>query len=184
MRSLVFIAALTLVSPMLAFAQSGDEAAVLKVEEELRVAELANDIDTLDRISHPNYYAVNQNGNARDKAQFLELWKTFKVQSIVKENLRVKITDDTAVVTGDMTEHNAGIDRMLFTRVYRRERNRWLLLASMQARRSSPMAEMIRAESTTRGGLTLEEVRVGSSCVVVVSRPGSNDYSVTPCSTR
>ena len=38
-------------------------------------------------------------------------------------------------------------------------------------------------QSITRGGLTAEEVRVGSSCVVVISRPG-NDYAVTPCSAR
>jgi Domain of unknown function (DUF4440) len=185
MRSKFLIAALTLGFSISTFAQSAEEAAVLKVEEELRVAELANDIAALERILHPNFYTVNQNGNARNKKQVIDLWKSFRVQAIVKDNLRVQITDGTAVVTGEMTETNpTGVDRMLFTRVYRQEKNRWLLLASMQARRSAPSEARAMVPVTTRGGLTAEEIRVGGSCVVVVSRPGAGDLAVTPCSVR
>jgi hypothetical protein len=47
----------------------------------------------------------------------------------------VKITGDTAVVTGLQTEHNGGgIDRMLYLRVYVRAGATWQLLAAMQFR--------------------------------------------------
>jgi len=57
MKSFLLIAALTLVTSTITLAQSLDDAEVLKVEEELRVAQLANDIATLGRITHRNFYS-------------------------------------------------------------------------------------------------------------------------------
>jgi len=178
------------------FAQSQDETAVLKVEEQLRLAEVTHDTAKLADILHSNYYGMNQNGYARNKPELLELWKTFRVQSIEKDNVRAQVTGNVAVVHGGMTEVNGtGIDRMLFTRVYTRENNGWQLISSMQARRPAmdqvASADQIpvsalhelehRPSSLTGSGITAEEVKVGGSCVVVVSRPGVGDLAVTTC---
>ena len=43
-----------------------DEAQVMKVEEEFRVAKLKNDMGTLARVLADNFFETNQNGNSRN----------------------------------------------------------------------------------------------------------------------
>lgn len=112
-----------------------DEAQVMKVDEEFRVAKLKNDIGTLDRILADNFNETNQNGNSRKKAQFIELFTRFEITSLTTDESQVQVTDNTAVVTGSQTETICtGVDRMLFTRVYVKGQKGWQLLASMQFR--------------------------------------------------
>ncbi len=108
---------------------------VLKLDEAFRVAKLKNDTATMSRILAENFYDMNQNGNSRNKAQTIELWTDFKIESLVIEKPEVRLTSHTAIVTGLQTAKNpSGIDRMLFMRVYERGQNGWQLVAAMQFR--------------------------------------------------
>jgi hypothetical protein len=105
---------------------------VLKIDEAYRVAKLNRDTRTLDRILANGFYGTNQNGNSRDKAQMIELWKSFSISSLTTDSQEVRISNDTATVTGRQTED--GTDRMLFMRIYVKGSGGWQLLASMQFR--------------------------------------------------
>jgi hypothetical protein len=115
---------------------SPDQNAVLKVDETLRVAKLANDTATLNHLVAKNYVGVNQFGEARNKQDFVELFKTLSLKSFTTKPSEVRITGDTAVVTGTQTEENpGGVNRMLFMRIYvrNREAGEWQLVANMQS---------------------------------------------------
>ena len=115
------------------------EADVMKVDEEFRRAKLANDPAALERILNDDYEGTNQNGNTRNKQQFLELWSNFPITSLTTDDASVSFSEDKkiATVTGHMTEVNAtGTDRMRFKRVYvRAATDRWRLHSSTQERR-------------------------------------------------
>jgi len=101
----------------------------MKVDEEFRLAKLKRDTATLTRILADNFYETNQNGNSRNKAQMIELFRDFTIGSLTTDAFEARITGDTAVVTGSQTEDS---DRMLFTRIYAKAPAGWQLLASMQ----------------------------------------------------
>jgi hypothetical protein len=138
----VLCAAATCLSVSQTYGQNGlkgeegsAEAQVLKAEEEFRFAKLTNDTRTLTRVLADGFSETNQNGNTRDKAQMIELFEGFPIKLLTIDSARLRVTGDTAVVTGTQTEVNScGTDRMLFTRVYIRERGGWRLLASTQFR--------------------------------------------------
>jgi Domain of unknown function (DUF4440) len=106
---------------------------VRKADEAYRLAKLHRDPQALDRILADQFNETNQNGNSRDKAQSLELWRTFSIGSLTTDTSQVRVTGDTAMVTGTQTEN--GAERMLFMRVYVKRPNGWQLLASMQSPR-------------------------------------------------
>ena len=106
--------------------------AVMQVDEQFRIAKLNKDTAALGRILAENFYEMNQNGNGRNKEQFIELFKTFPISTLTTDSYQVRVTGDTASVTGSQTEN--GIDRMLFLRVYVKGSNGWQLSSSMQAR--------------------------------------------------
>ena len=175
----------------------------------LHDAKLKNDVATLDRYLHADYFGTNQTGNQRDKQKILTLFKTFPIQSLSTNVLRVRVTGDTAVVTGTLDERSGtGNDHMLFTHTYLRTREGWQQLGAQQSvydagapydgttgrstramftqlagRRTCRDTVSTAPRTVTRSGLTVEEVRVGSSCVVVVSR-GTEQLAVTGCSPR
>lgn len=108
---------------------------VMKVDEQFRLAKLNRDTRALGLILAENFLETNQNGNSRRKAETIDLWTSFHIDSLATDSADVKITGDTAVVTGSQTEHNGGgVDRMLYMRVYVRSGSRWQLLAAMQFR--------------------------------------------------
>jgi hypothetical protein len=112
------------------------QGAVLRVDEQFRLAKLANDVRAMADLLSDDFFETNQNGNSRDKAQALELWTSFKITSLLTERATIRLADDLATVTGEQTEVNGtGTDRMLFTRVYVRSGgNEWKLLSSTQFR--------------------------------------------------
>ena len=129
--ALVFLA----VSQSRAAEYSADQNAVLKVDEAFRRAKLERDTATLRHIVANNYVATNQFGETRNKAELIDLFATLSLKSLSVKPSQVRITGDTAVVTGAQTEVNeGGLDRMLFMRVYvrNREADEWQLLANMQ----------------------------------------------------
>jgi hypothetical protein len=113
---------------------TGDQAAVIKADEDYRVAKMTNDLDALRRVLSPDFYETNQNGNTRNYAETIDLWKTFRVTSLITESFDVRVTGDTAVMKGTQTEVRGGfVEPLLFTRVYVRSANGWRLLSSMQS---------------------------------------------------
>jgi Domain of unknown function (DUF4440) len=129
----------TVATVMLCLPASGQRSVtadeVMKIDEQFRLAKLNRDTGALGLILAENFHETNQNGNSRNKAQTIELWASFPIDSLTTDSSDVKITGDTAVVTGAQTEHNAsGIDRMLYMRVYTRAGSSWQLLAAMQFR--------------------------------------------------
>ena len=111
---------------------------VMQVDEAYRIAKLHQDVKTLDRILADAFNETNQNGNSRNKAQTIELWKAFSIESLTTDTSEVRVTGDTAMVTGTQTENRD--ERMLFTRVYVKRPGSWQLLASMQFRNPNEQA--------------------------------------------
>ena len=129
----------TLAAAMLCLPANGQRSVtaddIMKVDEQFRLAKLNRDTNALGLILAENFHETNQNGNSRNKAQTIELWASFTIESLTTDSADVKISGDTAIVTGSQTEHNGGgVDRMLYMRVYIRDGSRWLLLAATQFR--------------------------------------------------
>src|SRR5688500_9830667 len=134
MKQVVFALALTFGLTLSAFAQSADETALRDIEQRMHDAKLANDVATLDRYLHADFFSTNQTGNQRDKQKMLQLFKTFPIQSLSTNVLRVRVSDDIAVVTGTMDERSGtGNDHILFTHTYVKSRGRWQLLSAHQS---------------------------------------------------
>src|SRR5215472_3684532 len=106
MKRLIPLLALASLAGSRAQAQT-DRDQILNVEEQFRVAKLKNDTATLGRVLADDCQSINQYGAKRDKAQVIELWTTFTIQKLTTESADVRITGDTAVVTGKQTEINA-----------------------------------------------------------------------------
>ena len=135
MRRFAYSAAFATVALLLAgtaSAQSRAEQEIQKAEETYRLAKLHQDIPTLDRILADSFNETNQNGNSRNKAETLDLWKSFSISSLTTDSMEIRIFDNTAMVLGKQTED--GGEHMLFTRVYVNRYGQWQLLASMQYR--------------------------------------------------
>jgi hypothetical protein len=115
-----------------AFAQNSEQA-VMTADDAFRVAKLNRDINALDRVLHEQFYEMNQNGNGRDKTQFLDLFRTFHIGSLTTDDYKVSVVGNTASVRGTQTED--GHERMHFLRVYVNGPAGWRLLSSLQARR-------------------------------------------------
>jgi hypothetical protein len=124
--------AISVLAASQALAATPVETEVLAVDEAYRVAKLHQDLTSLDKILADPFNETNQNGNSRNKAQTLELWKEFSIASLTTDTSEVRVTGDTAVVLGTQTEN--GSERMLFTRVYQRVPGGWRLLSSIQFR--------------------------------------------------
>jgi hypothetical protein len=113
-----------------------EQSRVLARDEQWRQAKLANDLSLMAQVVSEDFFETNQNGNSRNKAQMLDLWSTFKITSLTTDHATIRLSGDTATITGQQTEVNAtGTDRMLFTRVYVKGKHAsWQLLSSTQFR--------------------------------------------------
>jgi hypothetical protein len=118
------------------------QSAVLRVDEQFRLAKLSNDVRAMDALLSDEFFETNQNGNSRDKPEALDLWTSFKIRSLVTDRATIRLAGDEAVMTGEQTEVNGtGTDRMLFTRVYVRSGGaEWKLLSSSQFRNPKALA--------------------------------------------
>lgn len=117
------------------FAQSSvsEEAAVLKAEESFRQAKLQNNTEQLEKILANEYIGVNQYGLRRNKSEFIERFRTFKVSSLTPPASEVRLSGDAAIVFGSQTEVNPrGSEKLAFTRVYVKRAGVWRLLSSAQ----------------------------------------------------
>ena len=75
----------TLAVAIVCFPASGQRSAtddeVMKVDEQFRLAKLNQDTRALGSILAENFLETNQNGNSRNKAQTIELWASFPIES-------------------------------------------------------------------------------------------------------
>ena len=146
MRQMITVTLTLLCTGLLcpAFAQpgtaAGDREQVLKTEEEFRQAKLKNDTRALERLVADEYYGVNQWGAKRDKAQLIELFRSFQTEALVPTDVTVRIAGDHAIVDGTMTESSGGGMRFtyLFLRVFIHRDDDWKLLSSVQFIPSNP----------------------------------------------
>jgi TonB family protein len=138
------------------------EVELRELEERFRVAKLQNDVGTLALILDDAFSGTNQNGNTRNKAQFLELFESFTIRFISQTITGVQATFERAVVTGSMIEHNAGVDVMLFTRVWVRNGTTWQLLASTQFR--DPQRRVVFSPGLAEG-VTVADPQAGTTTI-------------------
>ena len=124
----LYLAALPSRAQSLSDATAGQ--AVMQVDEEFRLAKLHNDTATLDRILADSFYEMNQNGNGRNKSEFIDLFKGFSITSLTTDSFQIRSVGDTVSITGAQNEN--GDTPMLFLRVYVKSSNGWKLLSSMQ----------------------------------------------------
>jgi Domain of unknown function (DUF4440) len=117
-------------------AQMATEAQVFGAEEQFRRAKVQNDTAALAVLLSDQFLETNQNGNSRNKAGMIELFRTFTIESLTTDTADLRFaTDGIAIVNGSQTEENgSGTDRMLFTRVWVRDAGSWQILSSTQFR--------------------------------------------------
>ena len=112
-------------------------AQVLHEERALQAAQLASDVDELDRLLHPDLLAVGPDGGLVDKAADLEAHRSgvFKIHELSEEELEVRVDGDTAVtfVVLQLRGEIAGDEvsgRMRYTRTWSRDGGAWRVIAA------------------------------------------------------
>ena len=112
-------------------------AQVLHEERALQAAQLASDVDELDRLLHPDLLAVGPDGGLVDKAADLEAHRSgvFKIHELSEEELEVRVDGDTAVtfVVLHLRGEIAGDEvsgRMRYTRTWSRDGGAWRVIAA------------------------------------------------------
>jgi hypothetical protein len=123
-----------------------EQSRILARDEQWRQAKLSNDLSVMRDVLSDDFYETNQNGNSRNKAQMLDLWSTFKITSLTTDRATIRLSGETATVTGQQTEVNGtGTDRMLFSRVYVKDHDgNWQLLSSTQFRDPQERVAQVR----------------------------------------
>jgi uncharacterized protein (TIGR02246 family) len=145
MKKLTAIATLIMISVTLAFAQnSKDEQEILKIHASLDQAFLKNDIAVFERVMADDYVYSNPYGKMFNRAQNLEEMRkeiakpTFKALTSTSDDLKVKVSGNMALVTGNWTSttvppDNANAephkDTGRYTGVYEKRNGKWMLVA-------------------------------------------------------
>jgi hypothetical protein len=153
----IMLATLVIGAPIIVAGPGGNDAQdsaavaeVLRVEDALRQAKLAKDIDALARIISDSYRGVNQNGNFRTKRDVIGLFASaFKIQAMALTNLQVVIAGNVATVTGDQEELTCATEALLFVRTYVRRGKSWQLLSSAQLRKPQDLQSARDSERKT-----------------------------------
>jgi ketosteroid isomerase-like protein len=113
------------------------EQAVLLAERALQAAQLAGDVDELDRLLHPELLAVGPDGQMSDKAGDLAAHRSgfFEIAELDEEEVRVHVVGDTAVtfvvvrIRGAIGEAEVA-GRMRYTRTWIRDGGAWRVVAA------------------------------------------------------
>ena len=145
MKKLIAIALLTIVSTFTAFAQtSKDEQEVLKFNTEYEQAQINRDVTFFERSLADNYTFSGPDGGTENKTQALEWLRkekekpTNKLISLKSEDVKAKVTGNTAIVTGTWvsTTSPAGddkaephMDKGRYTSVLEKRNGKWVVVA-------------------------------------------------------
>jgi len=138
---------------------------VRDAEEQFRAAKVANDAAALTTLLDDAVTETNQNGSTRNKAAILAALATNPITALTTRIGDVRVSKDVANVTGSQIETSGtGVDRVLFTRVWRNDGGTWKLLSSSQFRdpRLGSAASGASDELPYRRALTAEASTPGA----------------------
>jgi hypothetical protein len=115
---------------------SPELSAVVRVDEDLRRARLANDVQAMQRILSDDFFQTTEDGISRDRTETLQFWSTARITSLRTERATIRLSGTMAVMAGEQTGTNGSDpDHLLFTRIYvRSASNEWTLLSGTQFR--------------------------------------------------
>ena len=153
MRSTFVIAILALTPACIVLGQeqgtSGDqrssvEQAIKQLDNERIHAQIGADAVALDRIYADDFIGVGPSGTVRTKAQVISDFTSgdLKFQSIVTDEVQVRVYENTAVETGLSTMSGQDKGKAVprdtrFTRVWVKQDARWRLVANHYSSRST-----------------------------------------------
>jgi uncharacterized protein (TIGR02246 family) len=116
--------------------QTSAEREIRSMEEERNQAILRGDVAALARMTSDDYTFITVRGELRTKSDVLKGFasRSFHYESRQISDLKVRVYGDTAIVTGRSTQQGMenGKDysgAYWFTRVYVKEKGRWLTVA-------------------------------------------------------
>jgi|SRR5262249_17853374 len=117
-------------------AAAREEDQIKKLEEMRNQAVLHSDVATLDRMTSDDYTFITLRGEMRTKSDILKGFASgsFHYESREVSDLKVRVYGDSAIVTGRSVQKGMenGKDYSgdyRFTRVYVKQKNRWLTVA-------------------------------------------------------
>ena len=117
--------------------RSSIEQAIRQLDNERIRAQIGADAAALDRIYADDFIGVGPSGTVRTKAQVISDFTSgnLKFQSIVTDEVQVRIYEDTAVETGLSTMSGQDKGKTVprdtrFTRVWVKQEGRWRLVAN------------------------------------------------------
>jgi ketosteroid isomerase-like protein len=139
-RSLV-IGSLLVLAAVSAHAQRQSETAVVeqirKADQERIQAQIHADAAALDRLYADDFIGIGPSGTVRTKKEVLADFASgsLKFQSIVTDEVRIRVYGDAAVETGLSTMKGQDADKVVpeenrFTRVWIKQGGRWRLVAN------------------------------------------------------
>jgi ketosteroid isomerase-like protein len=139
--ALVLITFSLLVVP-LAWSQGGNaEQQIKKFTNELRVAQLKADTNTVEQLYADDYAAIRGDGTVQTKAQEIESLKSgaLTYDKIDVQDLKIRVYGNTAVVTNlvfskGITNGKPRNTNVRSTRVWRKERGSWKSVAYQPTR--------------------------------------------------
>lgn len=145
MKKLFILALLTIVSTYSAFAQNNkDEQEVLKFNAEYEQAQINRDVAFFERALADNYTFSGPDGGTENKIQALEWLRkekekpTSKLISLKSEDVKAKVTGNTAILTGTWVGTTTPIaddkaephtDKGRYTAVLEKRDGRWVVVA-------------------------------------------------------
>lgn len=114
-----------------------DEEEIVAAERALQAAQLASDVDALDRLLHPDLLAVGPDGALVGKEEDLAAHRSgrFKIHELEQEDLRTLVVGDLAV-TFVLVRLRGAIDdgevrgRLRYTRTWTRDGGAWRVVAA------------------------------------------------------
>ena len=111
---------------------ASDERELTQLVRDLNEAVVAADVAVLERILHEDYVHNRPSGVVEDRAQYLENRKARRVdfESLVPDEIKVRVYGDTAIVTGRSTakgkdQYGMMDEQRRCTRVLVRRDGRW-----------------------------------------------------------
>lgn len=137
MKHIAIITLILLSFSIISAQTSNAEKEVFAANKAWADAQAKGDLDALDKIFHNDLIVTSGNGTLRDKKGELADQKPtpdFKVHFFNTEDVRVKVYDKTAIVTGHakwrVNYQNRDLDHeRRYTSVYVKEDGRWQMVA-------------------------------------------------------
>jgi ketosteroid isomerase-like protein len=125
--------------------RSSVEQTIRQLDNERIQAQISADTVALDRIYADDFIGVGPSGTVRTKAQVISDFTSgdLKFQSIITDEVQVRVYENTAVETGLSTmlgqDKGKAVPRdTRFTRVWVKQQGRWRLVANHYSSRVTP----------------------------------------------